>query len=338
MLFSVLMTVYNTSKYLRQSMDSLLLQGFKDWELIIVNDGSTDESGKICDEYAQKYDNITVIHKENGGPFLARKTAIELAKGDYCLFLDSDDFVENNYFEKIRSAIDLYKPDVLLFNYSAYFSNEDKKVKAKSIFSNNGLVDTIKTRMLLFSTYYLNPLWSKAIKTNLLKNDPLYKSEKQIACYGEDKLQCTYPILNAKCIAWINDALYCYRQNETSIMNTYSAQKISDRMMKQIFSIMLDYAKEYKMTSEKEWFLISSHCYYHMRDNFERYFLNCKTFKETIPFIKFNWVSELPDGLVDWKIYKKSLSFKEKFLFYIIRKKSIFGAYIFWVYIKRRFI
>lgn len=338
MLFSVLMPVYNTSKYLRQSIDSLLLQDFKDWELIIVDDGSTDESGKICDEYAQKHDNITVIHKENGGLFSARKAAIKSAKGEYSLFVDSDDFVKDNYFEKIRSAIDLYKPDVLLFNYSAYFSNEDKKVKAKSIFSNNGLVDTIKTRLILFSTYYLNPLWSKAIKTKLLKNNPIYSNDKDIPSYGEDKAQSFYPILSAESIAWIDDALYCYRQNEASLMNTYSVQKIKDRMMKQIFSIMLDYAKEYDMTTENEWLSISSHCYYHMRDNFERYFLNCKTFKEAVPFVKFNWVSELPDGLVDWKIYKNSLSLKEKFLFHIIRKNSVFSAFIFWVYIKRRFI
>ena len=338
MLFSVLMPVYNTSKYLRQSIDSLLSQDFKDWELIIVDDGSTDESGKICDEYAKKYDNITVIHKENGGLFTARKTAIKSAKGEYSLFVDSDDFVEDNYFENIQSAIDLYKPDILLFNYSAYFSNKDKKVKGKSIFSNNGLVDNNEARMLLLSTYCLNSLCTKVIKTKLLNNNPIYSNDKGIPSYGEDKAQSFYPILNAESIAWVDEALYCYRQNEASLMHTYSAEKISDRMMKQIFTIMLDYAKEYKMTSEKEWFLISSHCYYHMRDNFERYFLNCKTFKETIPFIKFNWVSELPDGLVDWKIYKKSLSLKEKFLFHIIRKNSIFGAYIFWVYIKNPFL
>lgn len=337
MLFSVLMTVYNTSKYLCQSIDSLLLQDFKDWELIIVDDGSTDESGKICDEYAQKYDNITVIHKENGGPFLARKTAIELAKGDYCLFLDSDDFVENNYFEKICDALNLYKSDVLVFNFTLYYAENNKKEKYENIFGLDGLVDNKNAITVLFTTHLLNSIWAKAIKTNLLKSDPLYKSDKQIPCYGEDKLQSVYPMLKADRIAWIDDALYCYRQNGASIMNTYLPEKIKDRMMKQIFCIMLDYAKEYNITSDKEWFLISSHCYNHMRDTFERYFLNCKTFKEAISFIKFNWVAELPDGLVDWKIYKNSLSLKEKFLFHIIRKNNILGAYIFWVYVKRKF-
>ena len=155
MLFSVLMPVYNTSKYLRQSIDSLLLQDFKDWELIIVDDGSTDESGKICDEYAKKYDNITVIHKENGGLFTARKTAIKSAKGEYSLFVDSDDFVEDNYFEKIQSAIDLYKPDILLFNYSAYFSNKDKKVKGKSIFSNNGISHSSAPRFYILHSHLM---------------------------------------------------------------------------------------------------------------------------------------------------------------------------------------
>ena len=92
MTFSIIIPIYNVEKYLRQCIDSVLAENFLDCEIILVNDGSPDGCSEICDEYANKYSHIKVIHKHNGGLSDARNAGIKEAKGDYLIFLDSDDY------------------------------------------------------------------------------------------------------------------------------------------------------------------------------------------------------------------------------------------------------
>lgn len=109
---SIIVPVYNVEEYITECIDSILSQTYKDWELILVNDGSTDNSGKICDEYALKDNRINVIHKENGGLSSARNAGIDVAKGEYITFIDSDDVLLNN---------DIYDKIIKIFN-------EDKSI------------------------------------------------------------------------------------------------------------------------------------------------------------------------------------------------------------------
>ena len=99
MFFSVVIPVYNVEKYLSQCVDSILAQSFTDYELILVDDGAKDNSGKICDEYAQKDSRVKVIHKENGGLVSARQAGIKMAVGEYVFHLDGDDAVCENALE-----------------------------------------------------------------------------------------------------------------------------------------------------------------------------------------------------------------------------------------------
>ena len=94
MLISVIVPVYNVERYLRQCLDSLINQTYNELEVIMVDDGSKDSSGKICDEYSEKYDNFKVVHKENAGLGMARNTGFEHIKGEYVTFVDSDDYLE----------------------------------------------------------------------------------------------------------------------------------------------------------------------------------------------------------------------------------------------------
>ena len=96
---SAIVPVYNAEKYLTKCIDSILTQTYDNFELILIDDGSTDRSGEICDRYAETDERITVIHKENGGVSAARNTGIDIAKGKYITFIDSDDFVEKSFFE-----------------------------------------------------------------------------------------------------------------------------------------------------------------------------------------------------------------------------------------------
>lgn len=125
---SVLMPVYNVENYLRQSIDSVLLQTYKNWELIIVDDGSSDDSGRICDEYAAEDERINVIHKSNMGLLSARRDGIKAARGDYGIFLDSDDFLEADCMERIVSEIEKTSADIIIYRgyiYNFRRSNSD---------------------------------------------------------------------------------------------------------------------------------------------------------------------------------------------------------------------
>lgn len=111
-LVSVIVPVYNVEKYLRQCLDSLLEQTYKSIEVVMVDDGSKDSSGKICDEYAEKYENFYAIHKENAGLGMARNTGFEHINGEYVTFLDSDDYLENNCVEILYNNLLKYKVDM----------------------------------------------------------------------------------------------------------------------------------------------------------------------------------------------------------------------------------
>ena len=119
MRFSILIPVYNVKKYISQCFDSILSQTFKDFEVIIVDDGSTDGSGAECDKFAKEHGGfVRVIHKENGGLISARRTAIAEARGEYCVFLDSDDMLSGEYLERADRALREYSnPDMLICSF-----------------------------------------------------------------------------------------------------------------------------------------------------------------------------------------------------------------------------
>ena len=98
MLFSIIIPVYNLEKYLRECVDSILTQTFTDFELILVDDGTKDKSGIICDEYAKKDERVKVIHQENAGQAVARNTGTDIAQGEYIIYIDSDDYICDSAF------------------------------------------------------------------------------------------------------------------------------------------------------------------------------------------------------------------------------------------------
>ena len=127
MLFSVLIPIYNVEKYLLKCLESIKQQEFKDYEVILVDDGSKDNSGKMCDEYCKENTRFRVIHKENRGLISARRVAIQNAKGEYCIFCDSDDFFEDNAFQQLYYVIKNNKPDMIIYNAYKY-EHENKEI------------------------------------------------------------------------------------------------------------------------------------------------------------------------------------------------------------------
>ena len=129
LLFSVIMPVYNSEKYIRKAVDSILLQTYDNFEIILVDDASPDTSPQICDEYAQRYENIKCIHqKKNQGPSAARNTGLEYVSGEYVTFMDSDDYIDSDLFERVKASLDENGADCVAFGMREEYFNKDGKL------------------------------------------------------------------------------------------------------------------------------------------------------------------------------------------------------------------
>ena len=123
--FSIIIPVYNISNYISECVNSVLKQSFKDYEIILVNDGSIDDSFNICLNYSKKYKNVRLINQQNGGLSSARNAGINQAEGDYLLFLDGDDFWrDDDFLENLNCIIETNSPDTIIFPYSYYYGKD----------------------------------------------------------------------------------------------------------------------------------------------------------------------------------------------------------------------
>lgn len=218
---SVIVPVYNVEIYLNQCIDSLINQTFKNFEIILVDDGSTDNSGSICDEFAEKYDNVFAFHKQNGGLSSARNYGIEKARGEYLAFIDSDDFVESNMFEHLVGNALKYNADISMCNFFAFF-NDSKRIrreipeKETTVYRGNDV---------LLRLYHEFSACNKIYKRNLF-DDIKYPEGKLY-----EDARTTYR-LAAKCDCAVLSplCLYNYRQRSSSIMGTFSTINFLDRI------------------------------------------------------------------------------------------------------------
>ena len=222
--FSVLIPVYNTEKYLRQCVDSVLGQTEKDYEIILLDDGSTDGSDAICDEYAERYSNIRVIHKENEGLMMTRRRGFKEAKGDYFINLDSDDYlIDDHAFSQIKKKIESDNCDLVYYNYKTSYPEKDTfddvtvlKYPDGYVFEGTKLND-LKRELCL--GHRLQSMWIKAISRKIVDIETDYSIWKPAICRGEDIFQTFALIDAAQRVGYINKAFYCYRVNDANVSN-----------------------------------------------------------------------------------------------------------------------
>jgi len=132
--FSIIVPVYNVEKYLSECVDSIINQDFDQYEIILVDDGSTDRSGLICDEYSSAHDNISVIHKVNGGLSDARNNGLEKSKGEYIIFIDGDDYIEPGTLQKFNNQLIKYgNPDVMITRLKKVYEDAETKYSDKDM-------------------------------------------------------------------------------------------------------------------------------------------------------------------------------------------------------------
>lgn len=218
-LFSVIVPVYNVERYLRQCIDSILAQTYRDFELILVDDGSQDSSGIICDEYAAKDSRITVIHKENQGQISARRVGLKKSSGQYICFVDSDDQVSDELLQNVADIILGFSSDVITFKWIRADMNGNPLCEETPIF-NEGEIEKEEYFQKMLSSASLNSLCKKICRRTLFDLDADYSEYYKIRS-GEDLLQTLPIIYAANKFYYLNKALYIYRMNPQSITHIF---------------------------------------------------------------------------------------------------------------------
>ncbi len=212
-LVSVIVPVYNVEPYLRRCLDSIVNQSYTNLEIILVDDGSLDNSPQICDDYAAKDKRIIVIHKKNGGLSDARNAGLDVCKGEYISFVDSDDWVDEKYVEKLFSLIIEENADIAIGENL----KTDGKISAKQ---ENVIVKAYSTRDALFHLFRKTHI-AFVISCGKIYKRNLFKSIRfPVGKFHEDEFTTYILFYNSKKILYTSQILYYYYQRVGSIVST----------------------------------------------------------------------------------------------------------------------
>lgn len=225
-LISVIIPIYNVEKYLEECLDSVLNQSYKNFEAILIDDGSKDNSGKICDEYVKKDSRFKVVHKENEGVSAARNLALDMANGKYITFLDSDDMLDERALSILYKEAKDNEADFVVTGWHD-FKNDRNNIVCKCR-KKKEILDSNKTmKFLLEEKYFQSVIWSKLYESSLLKE---VRFDRKLVI-AED-LDFLYKVLKKVKRAVLNteEIIYYYRVREDSAMRTKYNSKFENEI------------------------------------------------------------------------------------------------------------
>lgn len=219
---SVIVPIYNVEDYLESCLTSILNQTYENLQIILVDDGSTDRSGQICDGYARKDLRVEVIHKENGGLVSARKAGLQQARGRYVTFVDGDDWIDPECYEYLLYQNQEYDADVIAYACVEEYQDFQKVIRNQidngfyNLNEESDLKESLFIQDEFFAWRILPHLWNKIIKTKLVRSS--YDRIGESVSFGEDAA-CTFPcIMNADSLLVVNEPMYHYVQRKGSIV------------------------------------------------------------------------------------------------------------------------
>lgn len=311
-LISIIIPVYNTERYLRGCLDSILVQTYTNWEAVLVDDGSTDMSGVICDEYAEKDSRIKVIHKANEGVSIARFTALKASAGDYVTFVDSDDYVSEYYLERlvmplITDNVDFtccQHNDIVEGNVIPSVRTIIGKIEGtalKRVMSENLLYD--KSIRLSGMTFYL---WAKMFKRDLLMEG--LQAVLNI-WYGEDQIAILIILYKVSSIRILPDCLYNYIHYPEQVTRRYRDDKWDElyRLWQRLIEIdeqhLLEHQIPYRIWNSSCDFYHDSIPYFHTYGEYEK--MTRRIFESDLvrKYVFGGFVKELPRNRFEKILY-----------------------------------
>lgn len=227
MKFSFIIPVYKVEAYLENCIDSILCQTYQDFEVILIDDGSPDKCPQLCDEFALRTSKIKVIHKKNGGLASARNEGLKIAKGDYVIFLDSDDWwCDNTALERISNKIDDSNPDVVIFASKKFYTIKNKYLEMSTKHASLSCRTSLTIDECISNSLFIASAWDKVIRKSILVINSIQFVEGLLS---EDiEWCCQLLTLNLK-YATIDGFIHVYRQqNLTSITANITNKNFDD--------------------------------------------------------------------------------------------------------------
>jgi len=224
MLISVIVPVYNTEKYLPVCLESILMQTYRNIEVLLVDDGSKDESLRICEEYAKRDSRITVVRGEHQGSVIARKLGVERAQGEYCMFVDSDDWIAVNLIESMQELLSDESIDIVNYNMKSVEGGRETKwhyTVPEGVYEGQRL-ENVYTKMM-FDFEYGRPGIIQSLCTKLMKRKILLRSMEGVdsrIAMGDDAAVVYKAMLIADKVAVTHQCFYFYRIHSESLCHT----------------------------------------------------------------------------------------------------------------------
>ena len=267
-LISIVVPVYNVEKYIKKCIDSIINQTYQNLEIILVDDGSPDKCGEICEEYSKKDNRIKVIHKENGGVSDARNAGLEKATGEYIAFIDSDDYIDKNYISTLYNMCITNKAEIAQCSFKRVTDNQianEKDVENKIV--NMSGIEAIKN---IFKENYIEytVAWNKLYKKSLFDNIKYPKGKLH-----EDEATTYKLFYEAKIVSVTNEKLYYYYIRQNSITNT----KFSLRRLDYIEELE-EQLKFFNDRNEEDIYL---EVYYRYARSLLLFYFKCKTIENS---------------------------------------------------------
>lgn len=224
---SIIVPIYKVEKYLSKCIDSIITQSYSNLEIILINDGSPDNCGNICDDYSRKDNRIQVIHKKNGGLSDARNEGLKIASGEYISFIDSDDYIDKDFYKILVDLIKSNNADVAQCAYKKTTENDNLDYKINTLEEKKNDNISLHNLDILNSLYGTEKytviwnVWNKLYKRELLRN--IYFPKGKL----HEDVFTTYKILyRAKTLVSTNKQLYFYTQRATSIMGRFNVKHL----------------------------------------------------------------------------------------------------------------
>ncbi len=255
-LISVIIPIYNVEKYLDYCIQSVIAQDYQNLEIILIDDGSTDSSGSICDKYASKDSRIIVIHKENGGVSSARNAGINIMKGEYLACVDSDDYIRTDYISFLYKIISQDNTDMVICSYKKVVGDENFNTKTADS-SNHYIFDKEETKLRMISRKL--PMYPHG---KLIKREIAIRMAFPVERIFEDVITCWNIMNDVNLVSYSDAKLYFYRQRPDSIIN----REFGPERMDQVYFAeqILDEVKD----NPRLLFAAGSRCFFSAADNY----------------------------------------------------------------------
>lgn len=308
-LVSIIMPVYNAEQYLQKSIESVINQTVPNWELILVDDGSTDGSGKICDEYRSKDERIQVIHQVNQGVSVARNTGIHTSNGKWIHFLDSDDFISNEFLRIMLSKTK--GVDMVVCSIRNYPAKTVIKLENRVYCD---VIDTAENFDLLYNAGFYN-----SPTTKLYKKSKILREFPEEISLGEDLIFNLQYMRNCKKICVIDEPLYYCRIDSANSLTKQTRKNISEIWEKMISEILVTFPnkKNVRTAVYKRFVETMNYKYLVLTKN------ECYNFQEKIEIMK-TWGAS--------KLYRveaaDGLDFKHRCVWWLVCKKMYMIVYV----------